>query len=273
MNKVAIIFILLLSVIACQSKKESALEIVEGEPKIQIESAPIVKVNARTIGPPKSAEQLLIEEAVMKMKINESEPSIGYWVGMFGKNKINIAIAEIDQGKALGYTVCAGNYRPITGLVNIVQGEYQFDMNEPGTDQYDGHFVFTINPDSNSLSGNWDPFKKGIVAGKKYKLVKMVYSYNAEIGKYPQASNRLLTKDDVENLLPAELEFMRNEIYARHGYSFKDREDRMQFDSIDWYIPMGIDIRDKLTDIEVQNIDLVYTYEEYYNESYDDYGR
>jgi hypothetical protein len=47
----------------------------------------------------------------------------------------------------------------------------------------------------------------------------------------------------------------------------------MQFDSIDWYIPMGIDIRDKLTDIEVQNIDLVYTYEEYYNESYDDYGR
>ncbi|MBK8290124.1 MAG: YARHG domain-containing protein [Flammeovirgaceae bacterium] len=80
-------------------------------------------------------------------------------------------------------------------------------------------------------------------------------------------------KDDVENLLPAELEFMRNEIYARHGYSFKDREDRMQFDSIDWYIPMGIDIRDKLTDIEVQNIDLVYTYEEYYNESYDDYGR
>jgi hypothetical protein len=273
MNKVAIMFILLLSVIACQSKKESTLEVAEAEPEIQNEIAPILKVDARTIGPAKSTEQLLIEDAILKMKINESEPSIGYWVGMFGKNKINIAIAEIDQDKALGYTVCAGNYRPITGSVKLVEGEYQFDMNEPGTDQYDGHFVFTLNPDSNSLFGHWDPFKKGIVASKKYKLVKTPYSYNSEIGKFPQASNRLLTKDDVENLLPEELEFMRNEIYARHGYSFKDREDRMQFDTIDWYIPMGIDIRDKLTYIEVQNIDLIYLYEEYYNESYDDYGR
>ena len=74
-------------------------------------------------------------------------------------------------------------------------------------------------------------------------------------------------------MLEDELEVMRNEIYARHGYSFKDKEMRTRFDSTSWYIPMGVDIREQLTDIEVQNIDLIYRYEEYYAENYDSYGR
>jgi len=36
---------------------------------------------------------------------------------------------------------------------------------------------------------------------------------------------------------------------------------------------MGLDIRDKLSDIEVQNIELIYEYESYYEEEYDGYGR
>ena len=42
---------------------------------------------------------------------------------------------------------------------------------------------------------------------------------------------------------------------------------------MDWYVPMGVDIREKLTDVEVQNIELIYEYESYYDEEYDDYGR
>ena len=56
-------------------------------------------------------------------------------------------------------------------------------------------------------------------------------------------------------------------------YSFNDKDMRARFDSTSWYIPMGVDIREKLTDIEVQNIDLIYRYEEYYAENYDSYGR
>ena len=48
---------------------------------------------------------------------------------------------------------------------------------------------------------------------------------------------------------------------------------RQVFDTVSWYMPMGIDIRDDLTDIEVQNIDLIYLYESYQEENYDDYGR
>jgi hypothetical protein len=123
------------------------------------------------------------------------------------------------------------------------------------------------------MEGSWAPFKKGAATSKKFTLTKKAFEYNTDAGIYPQASSELLGEADVENMLEEELEVMRNEIYARHGYSFKDKEMRARFDSTSWYIPMGVDIREQLTDIEVHNIDLIYRYEEYYEENYDSYGR
>ncbi len=266
---------MLLIIISCAKPKSSEFTEAIEEPKKDTLMLLAVSKDARTIGPEKSSEQLQIEEAIEKMIANlkDSVVGVGYWVGFFGDNKINIAIAEIKDGKALGYTVCAGNYRPISGTVENIDGGYSFVMSEPGTDKYDGKFNFIIGDYEEFLKGNWSPFKKDVTSAKSYSLEIVSYSYQPGLGKYPEASTRLLTEADVENLTPEELEYMRNEIYARHGYSFKDIEDRRQFDFEDWYIPMGIDIREKLTDIEVQNIDLIYRYEEYYNESYDDYGR
>jgi hypothetical protein len=83
----------------------------------------------------------------------------------------------------------------------------------------------------------------------------------------------LLTEEDVADMDIQDFKIMRNEIYARHGYSFKDKELRAYFDQQEWYIPMCIDVREELTETEAQNIDLIYQYEEYYKQSYDDYGR
>jgi hypothetical protein len=233
-----------------------------------------VKIDARKIGPEKSTEQEKIEQAIEQMEKNKSLPIVGYWVGAFGKNKINIALAGIANDQAIGYTVCAGNYRPIEGKVSVTGDSiYTFQMKEPGTDQYDGEFHFMVNTNKGVMEGSWAPFKKGAATSKKFTLTKKAFEYNTDAGIYPQASSELLGEADVENMLEEELEVMRNEIYARHGYSFKDKEMRARFDSTSWYIPMGVDIREQLTDIEVQNIDLIYRYEEYYEENYDSYGR
>jgi hypothetical protein len=260
--------------LACSAKQETA------NVQDQVDSTNLpavvevsVERDARKIGPAKSSDQLQIEEAIQKLTENANDPLVGYWIGMFGKNKINIAIAEVKDGKAIGYTVCAGNFRPIKGTAKQVDSLHVFVMDEPGADKYDGHFEFSINASKQTLEGSWSPFKKGIVGDKKYVLAKTPYAYDVNVGSYPEASSRLLMDEDVNNLVAEELEFMRNEIYARHGYSFKDLEDRRQFDTISWYIPMGIDIRDQLTDIEVENIDLIYHYEDYLAENYDEYGR
>jgi len=128
--------------------------------------------------------------------------------------------------------------------------------------------------DKMKITGNWAPYKEvnGTTA-KSFTLEKKTYTYDPSVGEYPQASQRLLTEEDVENYTSEELEVMRNEIYARHGYSFKNRKMRAYFEAKDWYIPLGVDIRSQLTDDEVKNIALIYRYEEYYKVNYDDYGR
>ncbi len=84
---------------------------------------------------------------------------------------------------------------------------------------------------------------------------------------------RLLTSDDVNNLYKDDLRYMRNEIYARHGYSFKLKEVREWFDNEDWYMPVSTDVRKKLTAIEMKNEKLIKHFEKYAEDNYDDYGR
>ncbi|MCH2235381.1 MAG: YARHG domain-containing protein [Crocinitomicaceae bacterium] len=86
-------------------------------------------------------------------------------------------------------------------------------------------------------------------------------------------SARLLEKSEVENMKKGDLTIIRNAIYARHGYSFKNRFLRVFFDAQDWYIPVYTDIRNDFTDIELKNIVLLLKYEKNAAEYYDSFGR
>jgi len=87
------------------------------------------------------------------------------------------------------------------------------------------------------------------------------------------ASKKLLAKSDVENLKKGDLTIIRNCIYARHGYSFKNRPLRVFFDAQTWYIPVHSNIKNDFTDIEKQNIQLLLKYEKNAAEYYDSFGR
>ena len=155
----------------------------------------------------------------------------------------------------------------------IKKDRYKIVMNEPGDDKYDGKFEFEVNTGTNELSGKWTPFKEKGNEAKEYILYKRDFAYNEKAGDHPETSTRELTEADVENLSVEELEIMRNEIYSRHGYSFKNKKMRYYFEGLDWYFPMGVDIRSELSETETKNIELIYRYEEYYKVQYDSYGR
>jgi hypothetical protein len=230
--------------------------------------------DVRNIGPEKPKAQFAIEEAHNKILEADENNMIGYWVGEFGHNKINIAISEVGEGKASGHSVCAGNYRLINGTEKEIESHiFEYVMNEPGDHKHDGKFEFRINLNEGTLTGKWTPFNDKNNSKKEYVLRKQKFEYKADVGEYPQASQKVLTDTDVENMNAEELRIMRNEIYARHGYSFKNKEIRMHFEKQDWYIPVAVDIREDLKDSEVENIELIYEYESYYEEYYDDFGR
>jgi hypothetical protein len=87
------------------------------------------------------------------------------------------------------------------------------------------------------------------------------------------ASNEELTSDFVSNLSKADIFILRNSIFARHGFAFRDKQLRMYFEQFYWYMPVFGDVKDELTEIEKKNIDLLLRYEKNAEEYYDTFGR
>ncbi|MFN0201157.1 MAG: YARHG domain-containing protein [Bacteroidia bacterium] len=202
-----------------------------------------------------------------------ADKPFGMYVGAFGPNKINIVVQKLEEnGIVSGYSVVSGNQRPFTGTYKKSGEQYEIEAKEPGNDPYDGSFAFAINPQSKTAEGTWTPFKKS-TPSRSFKLAQKSFAYNAAAGSYPETSEKLLAEADVENLLKQELRIMRNEIYARHGYSFKMKDMRSYFDQQDWYIPTTTDVRDALTEVEEKNVALLKRYEKYAADYYDEYGR
>ena len=87
------------------------------------------------------------------------------------------------------------------------------------------------------------------------------------------ASSEELTSDFVSNLSKADIFILRNSIFARHGFAFRDKQLRMYFEQFYWYMPVFGDVKDELTELEKKNINLLLRYEQNAEEYYDTFGR
>ena len=77
------------------------------------------------------------------------------------------------------------------------------------------------------------------------------------------ASSRLLTKSEVEQMSLAELALARNAIYARHGYQYNNAELREYFAKQSWFKPSDVKIDEiPFTSIELANIKLIKSQEQ-----------
>jgi hypothetical protein len=219
-------------------------------------------------------------------------------------NLINISIDELADGKVIGHSVVAGNSRPFSGSYTMEGERYKVEAAEPGDDKYDGKFSFEFNPIARVVKGTWVANDaKLAVTERTYDLQFRQFIYDPtqtlpeEIawedlyGNVPEpewqrserttddatkfnASDVKLTKEDVENMYKGDLEILRNSIYARHGYSFKNRKIRYVFDKhVPWYIPVSTDVSKELTKLEEENIALLKRYEEHAAAYYDEFGR
>jgi hypothetical protein len=252
MRKLSGLLLAAVIIISCNNKKEGDKEIKEGDTAT-------------------SAEQKKPEAP--PLAVNILEKMLGSFVGAFGDNKITFLITKVAGDSVLGRSIVGGNDRPFAGTYMQSGDVYSFTAKEPGDDPDDGVFTFSIaasRPDT--VTGSWKPNNTKKPA-KEYVLGKKKFEYDPSVGDYPEASTRLLKPKDVENMYKEDLEFMRNEIFARHGYCFKKKHLRQQFEMQDWYVPNTVDIKGFLTDIEKKNIELIKRYEKYADEYGDEYGR
>ena len=74
----------------------------------------------------------------------------------------------------------------------------------------------------------------------------------------PTSSTEYLTIEQIEPLTDEQLRLARNEIYARHGYTFQDEELRAYFEAKPWYEATVTDVQDTdLNEYEIANRDLI----------------
>lgn len=77
----------------------------------------------------------------------------------------------------------------------------------------------------------------------------------------PDSDTRVLTENDLTGLTGQELTYARNEIYARHGYSFKSSELREYFSKFDWYKENPSFNASDLSNVEMANANLIQNYQ------------
>lgn len=80
----------------------------------------------------------------------------------------------------------------------------------------------------------------------------------------PYSDSEYISEEVISRLSPVELRIARNEIYARHGRKFKDKELRDYFNNFQWYrdLPKVKEVGDdELNDYEIENIKTIQSYE------------
>ncbi len=74
----------------------------------------------------------------------------------------------------------------------------------------------------------------------------------------PDADSRYVSREELESMDSEELRYIRNEIYARHGYIFQDEILQAYFMGKNWYSPTVTEVPDSaLNEYELANRDLV----------------
>lgn len=197
----------------------------------------------------------------------------GTYVGDFGGKKITVCIDRVIGQTITGYSIVAGNERAFSGSFEAHEQGYAIVAAEPGDDPADGVFKMIYASKTDDLGGVWKANDAKKIAERVFVLPRRVFKYSTKAGQYPQSSTKDLKEADVENLRPADLRIMRNEIYARHGYGFKLADMRAYFEKQDWYMAVSQDITDNLTAREKKNEALIKRYEKYGAEYYDSFGR
>lgn len=77
-------------------------------------------------------------------------------------------------------------------------------------------------------------------------------------GKFSEASTQALSEEAIRLLSPEDIRIMRNEIFARYGYIFRQGGSmETYFKAQSWYKPVYKDVNPFLTDLEKKNIDLI----------------
>jgi len=166
----------------------------------------------------------------------------------------SLIIGQIKSGYwEEGTGVWKWKYENLSNILIQKNGQFK-------SDKYYGQFVTYTDSISNNKGLRIDnPWNTWLPKGDYEVGIRRDKSpYNDYSGKYPQGSSRMLIESDIDSFSKADLQIMRNEIFARYGFVFKkDGKMEQYFSKQNWYQPQHDDVTSFLTQVELDNIELI----------------
>lgn len=122
----------------------------------------------------------------------------GIYTGPFDGSPISIAINYVSGKNISGYNVHKGLKRNIRGTLEPMGSQFKLVLDEPGDNQYDGHFELVIDTASYSGQGTWTPKNDATLKKKTFTLTKKKNEdYNELATSWADTLNRsIMLKDD-----------------------------------------------------------------------------
>lgn len=214
--------------------------------------------------PSVATTSVLLLSSVMSVTAIAQTPQIAKsWTGFYNDEQKISLFFDQNGSQLSGYSILNGKTINYTGNIKAAGNGYRITLNEAGKGAAVGKFVLKYSSNTKPMDAEWQS-SSSKVRPKFFTLDAQQCRYDKSAGNFV-ASERLLTDADLQVPL-GELQYMRNEIYARHGYAFKNKDWAVTFSYADWYMPCYTNVEDKLTAIEQQNIRRIKLVEPYAQE-------
>ncbi|WP_336938724.1 YARHG domain-containing protein [Acinetobacter modestus] len=217
-------------------------------------------------------KQLLIAIAILSsttLTLAQPAQIAPSWTGLYNdEQKISLFMQQ-KGNDVTGYSVLNGKQLNFNGKIKQTDSNYTLTLNEVGQGVDVGRFVLNYKGNTSPIEAQWSSATQ-TVKPKFFSLNAQQCKYAKEQGEFPDASLRLLKDADLQVPL-GQLQYMRNEIYARHGYAFQNKKWAITFSQYDWYMPCYLNVDARLTQIEKENVKRIKMVEPYAKDI--DWGR
>lgn len=101
------------------------------------------------------------------------------------------------------------------------------------------------------------PISGKLLDSNKRQIAKLSKTYPTDRERYPFTATQIVDPDDLLDVPAQELKIMRNEIYARHGYTFSTAAMKNHFSAQSWYKATKTNVDADLSEIEKYNIQFI----------------
>jgi hypothetical protein len=164
-----------------------------------------------------------------------------------------VIVGQVMQGYwEDGTGIWKWSFKNLTNIKIDKQGKFT-------SDQHSGQFVTYTDRTGTykglKINNPWTEW----LEDERYEIgIRLKVSARLYQGNFTQVSTRHLTAEELSALDKGTLQIMRNEVFARYGYCFKEGGKMEKYLSEqNWYRPQHADVTNFLTQVELANIELI----------------